>query len=75
MKEFQRIIICIYTREKMCTRVTSDTPLRDVPEQGCISAQDWYQIYLMTSNKLYFIHSGDIPKQGCVCAQDWYQIY
>ena len=34
MKEFQRIIIRIYTREKMCTGVTSDTPLRDVPEAG-----------------------------------------
>ena len=53
MKEFQMEIIRIYTGE-MSTGVTSLTSVRYLPhspEQGCVCAQDWYQISLMIGNK------------------------
>lgn len=39
----------------MCTGVTSDTPLRDITEQGCVCAQDWYQIRFFDATNLFIV--------------------
>ena len=56
MGEFQREIV---PGEDVCrgspqTSDTSSTPLRGVPEQECVCAQNWYQISLMIGSKFIY---------------------
>ena len=54
MGEFQREI---YSTRRCVQGVTSDltsTPLRGVPEQECVCAQNWYQISSMIGSKFIY---------------------